>query len=106
MTKGFTDKLTATIAENDSLLCVGLDPDLLRIPANFLPDALDVERIKAFCLDIIEKTAEIPRQIQPLQQIRDDIRNLLLAKKRQSLFNEFLKRINAQAEVDIYTIPK
>ena len=39
MTKSFAEKLATAIHTNDSLLCVGLDPDPTRIPADFLPDA-------------------------------------------------------------------
>ena len=31
----FIDKLSAAWAANDSLLCVGLDPDMARLPAQF-----------------------------------------------------------------------
>lgn len=55
----FTDKLNEAITRNNSLLCVGLDPDLGRMPADFQPDAADVERIKAFCLSIIEQTSDL-----------------------------------------------
>ena len=59
MTLTFTDKLNEIVARNKSLLCVGLDPDLGRMPADFLPDATDVKRIKAFCLFIIEQTSDL-----------------------------------------------
>ena len=57
MSSSFIDKLTASIDQNNSLLCVGLDPDITRIPAAFMPNKTDVERQKAFCLDIVEQTA-------------------------------------------------
>ncbi len=42
---------------SNSLLCVGLDPDLARIPVDFMPGASGIERIKGYCLHIIEQTA-------------------------------------------------
>ncbi|HQI86498.1 MAG TPA: orotidine-5'-phosphate decarboxylase [Anaerolineae bacterium] len=59
MIKSFVDKLTDAIKRNDSLLCVGLDPEAEKFPADFLPDAPTVERVKAFCLDIIAQTADL-----------------------------------------------
>ena len=56
MKSTFTDKLNEAITRNTSLLCVGLDPDASKFPADFLPDAPTVERVKAFCLDIIAQT--------------------------------------------------
>jgi uridine monophosphate synthetase len=58
MVSSFVDKLNASIKQNNSLLCVGLDPDINRIPASFIPGQSDVERQKAFCLDIIDQTAD------------------------------------------------
>ena len=55
----FFDKLTSSVDSNDSLLCVGLDPDPARIPATLLPDADEAERLRAFCVDIIERTADL-----------------------------------------------
>ena len=54
----FIDKLSATWARNDSLLCVGLDPDVARLPAHLRerPDA-----IVTFCKAIIEYLAAAPR---------------------------------------------
>jgi len=59
MTQSFIDKLNDTIARNDSLLCIGLDPEVGKIPADFLSDTPTVERVKAFCLDIIAQTADL-----------------------------------------------
>jgi uridine monophosphate synthetase len=57
MKSSFIAKLVSAIESNDSLLCVGLDPDVTRIPDNFLPGQPDVERQKAFCVQIIQQTA-------------------------------------------------
>ncbi|HQE93777.1 MAG TPA: orotidine-5'-phosphate decarboxylase [Anaerolineae bacterium] len=59
MTKSFADKLNAAITHKNSLLCVGLDPEAGKFPADFLPDAPTVARVKAFCLDIIAQTADL-----------------------------------------------
>ena len=55
----FTEQITHTLKTNHSLLCVGLDPDVSRIPADFQADAPDVARIRAFCLNIIEQTHDL-----------------------------------------------
>ncbi|HNT77247.1 MAG TPA: orotidine-5'-phosphate decarboxylase [Anaerolineae bacterium] len=59
MSTEFVSQLSEAIARNDSLLCVGLDPDARRFPADFLPDATPAARVKAFCLSIIEQTRDL-----------------------------------------------
>ncbi len=59
MAESFIDKLNEAINRNNSLLCVGLDPEASKFPANFVPDAPTVERVKAFCLDIIAQTSDL-----------------------------------------------
>jgi orotidine-5'-phosphate decarboxylase len=58
----FIDKLTAAWASNDSLLCVGLDPDVARFPAELQgqPDA-----ITRFCIAIIDATADLACAFKP-----------------------------------------
>jgi orotidine-5'-phosphate decarboxylase len=58
----FINKLSAAWASNNSLLCVGLDPDLARFPAQFQnrPDA-----IYAFCKAIIDATADLACAFKP-----------------------------------------
>jgi orotidine-5'-phosphate decarboxylase len=58
----FIDKLSAAWARNDSLLCVGLDPDLARFPADLRerPDA-----IVTFCKAIIDATADLACAFKP-----------------------------------------
>lgn len=51
----FGTRLRRRAAEIGSWLCVGLDPDLDRLPAGISPDAAGVER---FCRAIIEATAD------------------------------------------------
>lgn len=53
----FTQKLKQAIASSNSTLCVGLDPDLNKIPAPLKEEYPDVERlIPEFCRRIIEST--------------------------------------------------
>lgn len=59
MTTGFDEKLRSVVAARESLLCVGLDPDPAHIPADFRPDATLAKRMRAFCLEIIERTADV-----------------------------------------------
>ncbi len=58
----FIERLNAAIARNDSLLCVGLDPD----PAKF-PPALQgkPDSIVAFCKAIIDATADVACAFKP-----------------------------------------
>ena len=58
----FIDKLSAAWTRNDSLLCVGLDPDLARLPARLQgqPDA-----IVQFCTAIIDATADLACAFKP-----------------------------------------
>jgi orotidine-5'-phosphate decarboxylase len=58
----FIDKLSAAWASNNSLLCVGLDPDLARFPAHLRgqPDG-----IYQFCKAIIDATADVACAFKP-----------------------------------------
>jgi orotidine-5'-phosphate decarboxylase len=58
----FIDKLSAAWKGNDSLLCVGLDPDLARLPAHLAgaPDG-----IVQFCQAIIDATADLACAFKP-----------------------------------------
>jgi orotidine-5'-phosphate decarboxylase len=58
----FIDKLNAAWTRNDSLLCVGLDPDLARFPAG-LRDQPD--GIVQFCKAIIDATADLACAFKP-----------------------------------------
>ena len=58
----FINKLTAAWTRNDSLLCVGLDPDLARFPAH-LQDAPD--GIVRFCKAVIDATADLACAFKP-----------------------------------------
>nr|WP_229521158.1 orotidine-5'-phosphate decarboxylase [Massilia sp. IC2-477] len=58
----FIDKLSAAWTRNNSLLCVGLDPDLARFPAHLQgqPDG-----IVQFCKAIIDATADLACAFKP-----------------------------------------
>lgn len=58
----FTEKLSAAWAGNNSLLCVGLDPDIARFPAELQgqPDA-----IFTFCKSIIDATFDVACAFKP-----------------------------------------
>jgi orotidine-5'-phosphate decarboxylase len=58
----FIDKLDAAWARNDSLLCVGLDPDLERLPAHLAGQPDGIER---FCKAIIDATADLACAFKP-----------------------------------------
>ena len=58
----FRSKLAAAWQRNDSLLCVGLDPDVKRFPAHLKgrPDA-----VLAFCKGIVDATADLACAFKP-----------------------------------------
>lgn len=58
----FTEKLAAAWKSNNSLLCVGLDPDIKRFPAHLQgqPDS-----VFAFCKAIIDATAGVACSFKP-----------------------------------------
>jgi orotidine-5'-phosphate decarboxylase len=58
----FIDKLNAAWSSNDSLLCVGLDPDLQRLPEHLRSHP---EGIAAFCKAIIDATADLACAFKP-----------------------------------------
>ena len=58
----FLDQLRQAQAQNQSLLCVGLDPEPARFPAGV---ARDAEGIYAFCARIVEATADLVCAFKP-----------------------------------------
>ncbi len=58
----FLDMLGAAEQRNQSLLCVGLDPDVARLPAPFAGDA---SRIFDFCAAIVDATADVALAFKP-----------------------------------------
>ncbi|KQW88599.1 orotidine 5'-phosphate decarboxylase [Massilia sp. Root418] len=58
----FINKLNAAWTANDSLLCVGLDPDMAKLPAQFQQDP---NGIFNFCKEIIDATADLACSFKP-----------------------------------------
>ena len=56
------ERLRQGWTERDSLLCVGLDPDVKRLPPEYQPDADGVLR---FCRDIVDATADLVCAFKP-----------------------------------------
>jgi len=56
--KSFVEKLTQAIADNNSLLCVGLDPDPHSYPAHF-PETIDAAALTAWGKSLIEQTCDL-----------------------------------------------
>ncbi len=58
----FINKLSAAWTSNNSLLCVGLDPDVARMPAAYqsAPDGIFL-----FCKEIIDATADLACSFKP-----------------------------------------
>ena len=63
----FTAKLRNRWQQANSLLCVGLDPDLAKLPEHFLAAAGEdaSEALFAFCRDIVDATAEYACAFKP-----------------------------------------
>jgi orotidine-5'-phosphate decarboxylase len=63
----FADRLAARSHEVDSLLCVGLDPDVARLPnmAKMARAANDDEPLFAFCRAIVDATADLACAFKP-----------------------------------------
>ena len=58
----FIQKLTSAWASNDSLLCVGLDPDVSKFPAQLIGK---VDAISQFCKAIVDATADMACSFKP-----------------------------------------
>ena len=56
------DKLEASVEATDSLLCVGLDPELSRLPERFKSDAYP---LFSFCRYVVDVTAEYACAFKP-----------------------------------------
>lgn len=56
--KNFIEKLTQAIERNNSLLCVGLDPDPRKFPDHF-PTPIDTAGLVAWGQSLIEQTADL-----------------------------------------------
>ena len=62
---GFFSKLKQAIADNQSLLCLGLDPEVTKFSPDFMPDAPQVERLTAWCQNLIQQTADLICCVKP-----------------------------------------
>ena len=58
----FLDQLRRAERQNDSMLCVGLDPDPAKFPAAFKGDA---SKIFDFCAAIVDATADLAMAFKP-----------------------------------------
>jgi len=58
----FYSKLNAAWAKSDSALCVGLDPDINKLPAHLKNDPLGIQK---FCIDIVDATADTVCAFKP-----------------------------------------
>ena len=59
---GFINKLQHTWVKNDSLLCVGLDPDTTKFPESLRNDVRGIEK---FCTAIVDATADMVCAFKP-----------------------------------------
>ena len=81
----FTDTLAAASRRNDSLLCVGLDPDPLRFPGAWQGDA---RRIHDFCAAIVDATKDLVCAFKPqiayfaAQRAEDQLERLMAHMRR------------------------
>jgi len=62
----FIEQIRQGWETRDSLLCVGLDPDLTRLPEQYLRGANRIEDgLTAFCRDIVDATADLVCAFKP-----------------------------------------
>lgn len=59
---GFYDKLNAAWERSGSMLCVGLDPDITRLPGHL---GNDEQAIRNFCIEIVDAVADQVCAIKP-----------------------------------------
>ncbi|MCQ8894983.1 orotidine-5'-phosphate decarboxylase [Limnobacter humi] len=60
--KTFPERLAHSFQTSHSMLCVGLDPDISRMPTGYGTSAADIER---FCVEIVKATAEYACAFKP-----------------------------------------
>ena len=58
----FHQKLNSAWTTSNSSLCVGLDPDLNKMPAHLRTDPLGIQK---FCIDIVDATADTVCAFKP-----------------------------------------
>lgn len=59
MKLSFSDRLSSLRASRQSVLCVGLDPDLDRLPASLIDGRTPEQAVALFCRTIVEATADL-----------------------------------------------
>lgn len=59
---GFTSKLRTAWASSNSLLCVGLDPDITKFPESLRNDVRGIEK---FCISIVDATHDLVCAFKP-----------------------------------------
>lgn len=60
--KTFTQRLAHSWQHSNSMLCVGLDPDISRMPEGYGTSPSEIER---FCMEIVKATAEFACAFKP-----------------------------------------
>jgi uridine monophosphate synthetase len=63
--QGFFSKLNRAVQANRSLLCLGLDPEVAKFSADFLPDRPTEERLEGWCRALIEQTRDYICCVKP-----------------------------------------
>lgn len=58
----FYSKLNASWAQSQSALCIGLDPDINKLPTHLKHDPLGIQK---FCIDIVNATADVVCAYKP-----------------------------------------
>jgi orotidine-5'-phosphate decarboxylase len=61
----YIEKLSVSSKRCGSNLCIGLDPDLSRIPHDFLPHSAPEDRLVAFCNTIVDLTRPFAAAYKP-----------------------------------------
>ena len=87
-----SDQLFAQIQKKSSFLCVGLDPDLAKIPQHLLSEP---DPICSFCREIIEQTADYAVAYKP---------NIAFFEALGAKGWETLQKVNELIPSDIFTI--
>ena len=72
----FADRLCAAVQEKDSRVCVGLDPNLERLPKHLLEDSTPGQAVEQFCAQIIDAVAQHCVAVKPqaayFEMLRED----------------------------------
>jgi len=61
----FADRLSAAVLDKDSRVCVGLDPNLARLPTHLLQGNTPGEAVERFCCNTIDAVAEYCVAVKP-----------------------------------------